>query len=229
MTRFSAILKRSLLPSLAGNKCCRISLLSWCVCFFSCASRAHCDHLNDAGAYFGFRCPSHLLPFVLKSRYIIVGKEKVNCSAAKTTNHCPAYTQSKALRCCTVVHVSCGQTKMAASSLLLNKKKSKSQCSSYTSDKPGCFSARAALDAMFFLCFFLPFTFRLEACAPPFFSRCCLFVRKTCVSLQMSHHCPVSLVLVFPCWRLLCSPRRPVDRAHCPCYRYLKALLTRSN
>lgn len=96
-------------------------------------------------------------------------KKNVNCFAAKTTNHCPAYTQSKALRCCNVVHVSCGQTKMAASSLLLKKKKSKSQCSSYTSDKPGCFSARAALDAMFFLRFFLPFTFRLEACAPPFF------------------------------------------------------------
>lgn len=45
--------------------------------FFSCASRGHCDHLNDVGAYFGFRCPSHLLPFALKSIYIIVGKKKM--------------------------------------------------------------------------------------------------------------------------------------------------------
>lgn len=104
------------------------------------------------------------------------------------------------------------------------RKKIKSQCSSFTSDKPGCFSARAELDAMFFACVFCCFLHfaSWSLCSAICSRECCLFMRKTCLSLKLSHRCPLSLVPVLPYRGLFHSPRKPTDSTHRSCYMRLK-------
>lgn len=72
-----------------------------------------------------------------------------------------------------------------------------------------------------FFCCFLHFA-SWSLCSAICSRECCLFMRKTCLSLILSHRCPLSLVPVLPYRGLFYNPRKPTDSTHCSCCVRLK-------
>lgn len=125
----------------------------------------------------------------------------MNCFAAKTTNHCLTYTQRR-FDVVTLFMFHVAQTKMAASSLLLNKKK-KSKVSVLVSlrTNQGVFQLEQSSMPCFLPAFFVAFYISpLEACAPPFVlaSVVCSCAKhvflSNCRTAVHCHSCPYSRI-----------------------------------
>lgn len=132
----------------------RCLLVAFFLFLFS--SCGHSCHLNDGaclGSSVRVSCCS-----LYQKKNVLQEVTDVDCFAAKTTNHCPRILSQRRFDIVTLFMFH-GQ-KMAASSLLLKKKKmAKVSALVPLRTNQGVFSARAVLDATFFLRF-LTSTFR---------------------------------------------------------------------